>query len=222
MTARDSGGPLPPAGAVRIGAGPVATVSASALRANARLARGAVPGVDPLAFDAWGHGGRWVRDVLADGADDADPRMLSGDLLYGLDASCDGLRPVMRLSGRILATKPLLAGEGVSYGYTYRAEHDTRVALVAGGYAQGVVRALGNRAAVTVGASRLPIVGRVAMDVCVVDVGDARAARGDEAVFFGDPARGEPAITEWAAMLGWSGAELTATVGRRATREVAP
>ena len=50
--------------------------------------------------------------------------------------------------GTVLVVKPLRAGEGVSYGYTHRAARDTRIALVVGGYAQGIVRALGNRAPV--------------------------------------------------------------------------
>ena len=54
----------------------------------------------------------------------------------------------MRLTGSVLLTKALRAGEGVSYGYTHRADADTRVALVTGGYAQGVVRGLGDRISV--------------------------------------------------------------------------
>ena len=51
----------------------------------------------------------------------------------------------MSLRGTVLSVKALRQGEGVSYGHTYRAPSDTRVALVTGGYAQGIVRALGNR-----------------------------------------------------------------------------
>ncbi|MCH3159094.1 hypothetical protein K3X38_14655, partial [Listeria monocytogenes] len=54
----------------------------------------------------------------------------------------DGV-PAMTLVGTVLSTKRLLAGEGVSYGYRFRAPADTRVALVTGGYAQGVVRSAG-------------------------------------------------------------------------------
>ncbi|MBN9187598.1 MAG: alanine racemase, partial [Microbacterium sp.] len=56
----------------------------------------------------------------------------------------------MSLVGRVLSTKVLLADEGVSYGLTYRAPEDTHIALVTGGYAQGVLRGLGNRVSVSI------------------------------------------------------------------------
>nr|WP_246301376.1 alanine racemase C-terminal domain-containing protein [Microbacterium immunditiarum] len=125
----------------------------------------------------------------------------------------------MRLSGTVLGIKPLRAGEGVSYGYIHRAAHDTRVALVTGGYAQGVVRALGERANVRVGGALHPIIGRVAMDVCVVDVQEAEIRRGDPVVFFGDPASGEPSLQEWVRSTGMTAAELVAMVGARVRRD---
>ncbi len=140
----------------------------------------------------------------------------SPEAVYGLS---DGFTPVLRLSGFVLSLKPLRAGEGVSYGYTHRAPRDTIVALVTGGYAQGVVRALGNAATVRIAGERHPIVGRVAMDVCVVDVGAAPVAPGDEVVFFGDPSRGEPSLNEWTAASGMTASELVTAVGLRNVRE---
>ncbi|MEZ3161027.1 alanine racemase C-terminal domain-containing protein [Microbacterium sp. BWT-B31] len=136
--------------------------------------------------------------------------------LFGL---ADLSAPVMRLAGTVLGVKPLRAGEGVSYGYAHRATHDTRVALVTGGYAQGVVRSLGGRARVRVAGGTHPIVGRVAMDVCVVDIADAAAGRGDEVVFFGDPEAGEPAVREWAELTGLTVGEIVTAVGARVRRE---
>jgi alanine racemase len=119
----------------------------------------------------------------------------------------------------VLSVKPLCAGEGVSYGYTHRAPRDTTVALLVGGYAQGIVRALGNRAYVSIAGERHPIVGRVAMDVCVVDVGTTDVGRGAEAVFFGDPDAGEPSIAEWVEATGLTAREIVTTVGLRTIRE---
>jgi alanine racemase len=200
------------------GASPLVRVSASALRDNALRLRYAAPGpvADASAADAYGHGVDWVRSILSD-VDDIDLAATDAESLYGLR---EDTRPVMRLSGTVLSTKTLRAGEGVSYGYTHRATTDTRIALVSGGYAQGVVRGLGNRIGVRVGDAFRPVIGRVAMDACVVDVDDADVHRGDEVVFFGDPGRGEPSILAWAELLGWSAAELVATVGRRSPREV--
>jgi alanine racemase len=193
------------------GVAPVALVSESALRHNARLAAG---GDDVLAADAYGHGATWVASVLADLGMDAGA--LDAGMLYGLPGS--HLRPVMSLRGRALGTKPLLRGEGVSYGYTHRASSDTTVALVTGGYAQGVVRALGNAATVSIEGRRHRIVGRVAMDVSVVDVEDAVVARGTEVVFFGDPSDAHPSLEEWTDATGWTAAEIVAAVGVRAER----
>jgi alanine racemase len=203
---------LPPA------SGTTVTLSSAALRSNIRVACDATAAADltdALAADAWGHGHDWVLGILSD--HDVSAR-LSGAHLYGLPGGGDETIPVMRLSGRVLSTKDLRRGEGVSYGYLHRAEEDTRIALVTGGYAQGVVRALGSRVAVTIGGVAHPIVGRVAMDVCVVDVGEHAVARGAEAVFFGDPRAGEPSLATWTTATGLSASELVAAVGLHARR----
>ncbi len=196
------------------GVAPVALVSAAALRHNAPLAVGGDD--DVLAADGWGHGSAWVASVLSDLGREAAG--LDAATLFGLPGS--RALPVMSLRGRALGTKALLRGEGVSYGYTHRAPHDTTVALVTGGYAQGVVRSLGNAVTVSIDGRRHRIVGRVAMDVCVVDVDDTTVPRGSEVVFFGDPAEGHPSLEEWTDATGWSAAEIVATVGVRADRRV--
>lgn len=117
------------------------------------------------------------------------------------------------LTGRVLQIKPLRAGEGVSYGYRFRAPADTRVALVQGGYAQGVVRALGGQATVWIRGAEFPIVGRVAMDVCVIDIGTADIVPGDHAVFLGP--EHPDALAHWARVTGMTELELAAGVGAR-------
>lgn len=210
---------------------PVARVSRGALTANARAAqeRGAHSfAVGLLEADAWGHGAVLVRTVL-DGARLAPadagagaPSVLSAETLFGLPGGGAGTTPALRLSGTVLSVKDLRAGEGVSYGYAFRAPADTRVALVTGGYAQGVVRELGGAAHVWITGERHPIVGRVAMDVCVVDIADAAVRRGDEALFLGDLAAGEPSLADWVRATGLRAGELIATVGLRAIREETP
>ena len=216
---------------------PVALLSLSALEANVAAALANAPGeIVDVRADAWGHGAALVAAaalragagaVLADPATAAslageiDPARVvtSGEPVDAeavLGLSGHGAS-VLSLRGWVLSLKALRAGEGVSYGYTHRAARDTTVALVTGGYAQGIVRALGNRAEVAIAGRRHPIVGRVAMDVCVVDVGGADVARGDEVTFFGGD--GAPEIGEWAAATGMSAGELVTAVGRRAGRE---
>ncbi|MDN3496182.1 alanine racemase C-terminal domain-containing protein [Planococcus sp. APC 4015] len=205
-----------------------ADLDLAALTANATDAGD----VADLRRDAWGHGIDAVARALAragvraarvDPGDraavtaagltaiDAEPT-IDGRLLFGLPHA-----PVMRVSTRVLAVKRLLAGEGVSYGYTHRAPVDTRIALIGGGYGQGVVRSLGNSIRVEIGGALHPVVGRVAMDVCVVDVSDAPVAVGDEVVHFGGdgPARGS--LATWEAASGLSATELVCAVGLRAS-----
>lgn len=215
-----------------------AWISRPALIDNARRALRLDPdGVADLRRDALGHGvdvvasafasagGRRVRidpeaadAVAAAGLTAVDETpSLDSRTLYGLPGG-DGA-PALRLTGSVLSSKRLLAGEGVSYNYTHIAVADTRIALVSGGFGQGVLRGLGNRVSVEIGGVRHPIVGRVAMDVCVVDVQEAEIRRGDPVVFFGDPSRGEPPLEEWVSSTGMGAAELVALVGARVRRD---
>ena len=211
---------------------PVARISRAALTANARAARDAgVRSYDPsiLDADAWGHGAALVREVLAsEGLARRESRaaapadVLSAAALLGLPGAERPALPALRLTGTVLSVKDLRAGEGVSYGYAYRASADTRVALVTGGYAQGIVRGLGGAVDVAIAGEKHPIVGRVAMDVCVVEIADAAVRRGHEVIFLGDPTRGEPSLDEWVRVTGLTAGELVTMVGLRAIRQEAP
>ncbi|MCK3768084.1 hypothetical protein MZK47_00130 [Microbacterium aerolatum] len=220
---------------------PRAIISLDALRASARAAVGAGGEIADLRADAYGHGAHEtaleVRDagarrVLVDDAELAETLTAEGIdavtdgvpdidsiLLYGLPGS--GMIPAMTLTGRILSRKLLRAGEAVSYGYTHRAQRDTTIALVTGGYAQGIVRALGNHARVGVGAEMRPIVGRVAMDVCVVDLETAEAGEdsSDEVVYFGGTGPAREGLATWVQATGMRATELVAVAGAKAVRE---
>jgi alanine racemase len=146
---------------------------------------------------------------------------LLGPELFGLDAS----RPTaaaLRLTGEIIAVKRVGAGRGVSYGYTYRTPAPSALVLVALGYADGILRVASNKAPVLVGETTGRITGRIAMDQFVVDIGEAGAAPGDPVVLFGDPARGEPSATDWAAALGVAAVVITTRLGRRIERVYKP
>lgn len=140
----------------------------------------------------------------------------------GADASAYGLSgtdaPVLALVGEVIAVKPVPGAVGVSYGYTYRTPRATRLALVGLGYADGVPRLASNRAQVAVRGMRVPLVGRIAMDQLVLDVGDAEVEPGDDAVLFGDPARGEPSALDWAAWTERDALALTAGIAPRVAR----
>lgn len=131
---------------------------------------------------------------------------------YGLDV---GGIPVLSLVGEVVALKRVGGGAGVSYGYTYRTAAPTTLALVGLGYADGVPRLASNRARVAVGGVTFPLVGRIAMDQLVLDVGDATLELGGDAVLFGDPARGEPTVFDWAV---WTEREPLAVTAGLASR----
>lgn len=125
--------------------------------------------------------------------------------LYGLSpfegkTSADlGLRPVMRLVAHVAGAKRVDGGQGVSYGLRWHAERPTTLGLVPVGYADGIPR-IAEGTHVSIDGVRYPLVGRIAMDQFVIDLGpDAEPADflGKDAVVFGDPERGEPAVEEW-------------------------
>ncbi|MGV0604135.1 alanine racemase [Mycolicibacterium sp. XJ1904] len=114
-----------------------------------------------------------------------------------------GLRPAMTLKCPVALVRPLRAGDGVSYGHTWVADHDTTVALLPVGYADGVFRPLSNRIDVMINGRRCRNVGRICMDQFVVDLGpEGGAAVGDDAILFGPGTHGEPTAQEWADLLG--------------------
>lgn len=113
------------------------------------------------------------------------------------------LRPAMTWRCRISQIRPVPAGETVGYGRAWKAPVDSRIAVLPVGYADGYLRALAGRAHVLVGGRRAPLVGRVCMNLCMVDVShvpDVRA--GDDAVLLG--VQGEERITA-EQMAGWLG-----------------
>ncbi len=184
-----------------------ARIDLAAVRDNAAVltARAGHPVAPDPAHDGLGHG---VLEQL--------PGTPSADA-YGL-AEDRRLRPAMRVSALVVGVKTIEAGEGVSYGYTYRAPRRTNLALVGIGYADGVDRFAGNRSLLLLrGVPRL-IAGRVAMNALVLELGDDTASVGDEAVLFGDPRAGEPHIASWAAALGKSAEEIAIAFGSHLPR----
>jgi alanine racemase len=146
--------------------------------------------------------------------------------MYGLTPFGDGttctdlgLTPAMTLRTRVAAVRRVTAGTGASYAHIWHADRATTLALVPLGYADGIPRhASGGGAEVLLAGARRPVVGRVAMDQFIVDVGDAPVAVGDEVVVFGDPASGAPTADEWAEASGTIGYEIVTRIGPRVPR----
>ena len=139
-----------------------------------------------------------------------------GHTLYGLDSGEP--RGAFRLVGEVIAVKNVPADRGVSYGYTYRTRKPTTLALVALGFADGIPRVASNRAPVRIGDFVGRVTGRIAMDQFVVDLDGNTASVGDEAVLFGDPAKSEPSLAQWADATGLAAAVIVSGLGSRIER----
>lgn len=112
----------------------------------------------------------------------------AGDILYGM--SPDGTilpdyRPVMTLKTRIGHIHTLRAGESVSYGATYTAAADMRIATIPIGYADGFVRRFAGASVKLPDGTAAPVVGRICMDQCMIAIGDANVRPGDAVTVFG-------------------------------------
>jgi alanine racemase len=96
------------------------------------------------------------------------------------------LRPVLSWKTRVLTVKDVAAGEAVGYMGTFVTKAHSRIAVLPVGYADGYPRLLSNRARVIVGGEYAPVVGRVSMDLTIVDVSHIRGvAVGDEVILIG-------------------------------------
>lgn len=172
-----------------------------------------------LRCDAYGYGGEWVenhaREVgftrFIDPEDIGADTPRSTQFMYGID----GGHTVARLHGEIVATKTIDAGDSVSYGYTWTATEPTQLALVSLGFADGLPRGGSNRCSMTVSGQRVPLVGRIAMDQCVIDVTGVDAVVGSLATTWDT----EASVTQWATVSGRTPLSLVAKLGWRVRRE---
>jgi len=134
----------------------------------------------------------------------------------GTDAD---LRPVLSLRARIARVLDLERGATVGYGRTWAATRPSRVALVMCGYADGYRRALSNRAHLLVGGRRVPVVGRVAMDMCMADVTAVPEVRaGDVATLIGRDGEERVDADELAALADTISWEILAGLSARVPR----
>ena len=142
-----------------------------------------------------------------------------GLAIYGLLRNeLAALEPAMSLKCRVAQVRPVPAGRGISYGWTYRTGKNTNIAVLPVGYADGFSRLLSNKAKVLIRGKAYPIVGKITMDYCMADVGDDPIQEGDEAVLIGR--QGEQAITagDLAAALGTISYEVVCMIGPRVPR----
>ncbi|MFH1826557.1 MAG: alanine racemase [bacterium] len=114
-----------------------------------------------------------------------------GLMMYGLYPEGNSrnkvrLEPALSFKSRVTYLKKITTGTPVSYGCTYVATKNTTIATIPVGYADGYSRRLSGRGQVLIRGKRFPVVGRVTMDLTMVDVGDSKVDVGDEVVLIGE------------------------------------
>ncbi|MET1078509.1 MAG: alanine racemase [Pseudomonas sp.] len=144
-----------------------------------------------------------------------------GILLYGsspfadLSAAQLGLKPAMRLTARLIAVREVAVGDTVGYGAAWLAQRPSRIGTVSCGYADGYPRQAPSGTPVAIGGRRVPLVGRVSMDLLCVDLTDAPQAQlGDEVELWG----AQVPVDELAQACGTLGYELLTRVTARVPR----
>lgn len=140
--------------------------------------------------------------------------------LYGLNpqpATANPLRPVVRLQAPVLQVRAVHGDASVGYGATYRTPAPGRIATVACGYADGYPRAAGNHAEAMLGGRRVPLIGRLSMDLLTLDVSALPADRphpGEQVELLG-PDYDVDALADAAGTIGY---ELLTHLGRLCRR----
>lgn len=125
--------------------------------------------------------------------------------LYGMVPmrTDEGLEPILSWKSRIVFLKDVPEGTPVSYAQTFITKHRSRIATAAIGYADGFRRSFSNKAQVLVAGKRAPVLGRVTMDMVMIDVTDTPHVKvGDEVVLIGK--QGHETISAWD-LADWAG-----------------
>lgn len=149
-----------------------------------------------------------------------------GIILYGLypsdevDKKVLDLKPAMSFKARVVMVKDVEPGVPVSYGRTHITKRKSRVATIPIGYADGYSRLLSNRGRVLIHGEYAPVIGRICMDQCMVDVTDipGEVKTGDEAVIFGVQGNREITVDELAALYQTINYEVVCLIGKRVPR----
>ncbi len=148
-----------------------------------------------------------------------------GIVTYGLNPSDEvnenhiTLKPAMTLKSRITHIKTITEDSYISYGGHYKARKGQKIATVAIGYADGFSRVLSGKAKVLVSGKKVPVVGNICMDQCMIDVtGIDNINLGDEVIIFGSDGNNTISVDSVALLLGTINYEVVCSVARRVPR----
>jgi alanine racemase len=147
---------------------------------------------------------------------------LSPDVITLGDSKSLGLRPAMQLRAALYLVKDVPANTPVGYGATESTKTETKLGVVAMGYADGIPR-IAREAGVWFSGHRAPIIGRVSMDQFVVDLGaGAKAKSGDWVTVFGNGSHGEYTADDWGRASQSINYEIVTRIGPRVPRIYGP
>lgn len=179
-----------------------------------------------LRADAYGLGSAQVQAIAREigitrayfGADRAASSLLTAE-----DSAKDAIvgwwtgagEPVVTFRAEVISLKRVPSNTAVSYGYHYRTPQETTLALICVGYADGVPRSASGAGQVSLNGHLVPIAGRIAMDQCVLDIGDIPADIGQRAEVWGS----SPSLADWASWSGRPEGALLAHVGGRVQKQ---
>lgn len=147
-----------------------------------------------------------------------------GIATYGLDPSEElkgmaDLKPLMGMKTTVAAIRLFLEGVTVSYGRTYETHGERTIAVCPIGYADGLQRRLSGEISFLLRGKRVPVVGRICMDMCMIDITDVPEAQvGDTVTVIGRDGELENTWDEWAKKLGTINYELVCGVNKRVPR----
>jgi alanine racemase len=162
-----------------------------------------------------------IRHAANSGAVLSHPEMAldavrPGLAMYGFVG--EGLRPALTLRALVTRVHDMRPGDTVGYGRAWTATRPSRVATVAIGYEDGVMRSRGGRGSVVVRGQRAPLAGRVSMDAIAVDVTDVPGVRsGDVVTLIGDGITADE-VAEWSGTITH---EVLTSLGNRVARRYA-
>lgn len=153
----------------------------------------------------------------------AETMVRPGIVVYGMYPAREHgslvLEPALQLKSRIYAITEHLPGDTISYGRTYTVERPTRLAVVPVGYADGLMRSLSGRIDMLIRGCRCPQVGRICMDMCMVDItGVPDAVEGDIVTVIGSDGDERITADELAEKAGTINYEITCAVSSRVPR----
>ncbi|WQY20602.1 alanine racemase [Helicobacter pylori] len=148
-----------------------------------------------------------------------------GIMLYGfypsngMKETCPTiLKNVISLKAQIVQIRSVKKGEFIGYGEHFYTNEETLVGVLALGYADGLVRALGNRIQVAINNQLAPLIGKVCMDQCFVKLNNIEAKEGDEVILFGDKSAKANDASEIAVLLNTIPYETISTLSKRLER----